>query len=195
MPAPPAAAPGVPAPGMPMAPPGAPMPGYGPSMYGAPPGAPQGYYSQPYYYPPPMTVLPPPTLPYLEGEPVPQGYQIKGRPVRSMVLAGAITFGSTYLVSALTAASLLAADSSDNGGYAALFAPLAGPFAAIGTLHSSGAGTLWLVLDGLGQVAGATMLIYGLAAEEKYLQRTPVAVLTHPDVLVGPGTTSLRWQF
>jgi hypothetical protein len=188
----PGAAP-MPAPGaapMPGAAPPAAWPGYAP--YGAPP---QGYYPQPYYYPPPMTVLPPPTLPYTEGEPVPQGYQLKTRPVRSMVIAGAITFGSTYLVSALTSASLIAASSSNNAGFAPLFAPIAGPFVTIGTAHATGAGILWLVLDGLGQTAGATMLIYGLVAEEKYLQRTPVARLTHPEVLVGPGTTALRWKF
>jgi len=42
------------------------------------------------------------------------------------------------------------------------------------------------------------MLIYGLAAEEKYLQRTPQSaadLILHPEVRVGPGSTTLRWQF
>jgi hypothetical protein len=201
----PATPPGAaPAPGAPPAPgaipqPGVPWPGYAPSTYGAPPGAAPVYYAQPYaqpyYYPPPMTVLPPATLAYSEGDPVPPGYELKMRPVRSLVLAGAITFGTVYLVSALAGASLVAADSNNNLGFAPMFAPFVGPFVTIGTQHASGAGALWLVLDGLGQIAGATMLIYGLVNHEQILKRTPYARITHPEVLVGPGSTALRWQF
>jgi hypothetical protein len=192
--APPGAAPAGP-PGT--TPPPAGYPQYAPQPYGAPPG----YYPPPYYYyPPGMNVLPPATLPYEEGESVPQGYQVKTRPVRSLVIAGAVTFGSTYLVSLLTAATVLAASSgsSDAKDLAPLFAPVVGPFITIGTTHANGAGTLWLVLDGLAQTGGAVMLIYGLAAEEKFLQRSPqtaLEVLTHPAVMVGPGSTSLKWKF
>ena len=140
-------------------------------------------------------MLPPATLPYLEGEAVPQGYQVKTRPVRSLVLAGAITVGLTYVGSALSAASLIAANSSENTGFAPLFAPIVGPFITIGTARASGAAALWLTLDGLGQITGATLMIYGLASEEKVLKRTPLGLLTHPDVMVGPGSTALRWRF
>lgn len=161
--------------------------------YPAPPVAPYAY--------PFVNVLPPATLPYEEGAAVPAGYQVKTRAVRSMVVAGSITFGSTYVVSALVGSTMLAALSSEKnpstspGAYAPLFVPLAGPFITIGTTHASGAGALWLVLDGLTQTAGAVMLIYGLAAEEKYLQRTAGDVLTRPQVLVGPSSAALRWKF
>jgi hypothetical protein len=39
------------------------------------------------------------------------------------------------------------------------------------------------------------MLIYGLVANEKILQRTPQATLTRPEVLVGPRSAALRWTF
>lgn len=214
---PPAAPPGQPAPGAPPAG----WPGYAPQPYGAPPygaqpygaqpyGAPPygaqpygaqppGYYPPPYYYyPPAMNMLPPATLPYEDGESVPHGYQVKTRPVRSLVIAGAVTFGATYLVSLLTAATVLAANGADGKPLTPLFAPVVGPFITIGTVHADGAGSLWLVLDGLAQTAGAVMLVYGLAAEEKYLQRTPqtaAEALLHPMVLVGPGSTSVRWKF
>ena len=189
-------------PGMPNAPAGAPpgWPGYAP--YGAPAyGQPGPYYPQPYYYyPPPVNVLPPATLPYEEGEAVPMGYAVKTRPVRSMVIAGSVTFGATYLVSLLTASTVLAADSSSGEELAPLFAPIVGPFITIGTTKAEGAGTLWLVLDGLAQTAGAVMLIYGLVAEEKYLQRGPqsmgfIETLKRPEVFVGPRSAALRWQF
>jgi hypothetical protein len=170
-------------------------PGWGAPGYGAPPA---GYYPPYGYYPPPINVLPPATLPYEEGESVPPGYTLKTRAVRSMVIAGSVTFGATYLVSLLTSATILAADSNDGKQLAPMFAPIVGPFITIGTARAEGAGTLWLVLDGLAQTAGAVMLIYGLAAEEKYLQRNPMGtadLVLRPDVLVGPGSASLRWKF
>jgi hypothetical protein len=154
------------------------------------PGAyPPGYYPQ-------VHMLPPATLPYEEGEVVPRGYDLKKRPVRSMVIAGAVTFGSTYVVSLLTSATILAADSHSGKPLAPLFVPIAGPFITIGTAKSDGAGTLWLVLDGVAQTAGAVMLIYGLVAEEKYLQRQPMTFaeqLKKPELLVGPTSMGLRW--
>lgn len=164
-----------------------------PPGYGA---MPPGYYPPPYAFYPQVNVLPPATLPYEEGESVPPGYQLKTRAVRSMVIAGSVTFGATYLVSLLTASTVLAADSDDGKELAPLFAPVVGPFIAIGTAKAEGAGTLWLVLDGLAQTAGAVMLIYGLAADEKYLQRMPQGTaLFKPEVFVGPKSASLRWKF
>jgi hypothetical protein len=145
-----------------------------------------------------MNVLPPATLPYEEGMPVPPGYQVRKRSVRSMVIAGAVTFGSTYLVSLAVGSTVLAADATSGKPLAPLFAPVVGPFVAIGTAHSDGAGTLWLVLDGVAQTAGAVVLIYGLAADEKYLQRgqpSAADILTHPEVMMGPGSAALRWKF
>jgi hypothetical protein len=185
-------------PGAPGAPGAAPQgwPGYAPQPYGY--GAQPGYYPPPYYYYPPVNMLPPAVLPYEEGETVPPGYQIKTRPVRSMVIAGSVTFGSTYLVSLLTAATVVASNSTDGVKLAPLFAPVIGPFITIGTTKSDGAGTLWLVLDGVAQTAGAVMLIYDLAAEEKFLQRTPptaAEILAHPQIFVGARSVAAKWTF
>ncbi len=158
------------------------------------------YYPPYFYYPPAPAILPPATLPYDEGQTIPPGYELKKRPIRSMVIAGSITFGVTYLVSILTAATVLASDSDEGKKLAPMFAPAVGPFIAIGTAKADGAGTLWLVLDGVTQTAGAVMLIYGLAAEEKFLERTPTKTsalfkLTHPEVRIGPRTGVVRWTF
>jgi hypothetical protein len=197
----PPAAPGAPPagqPGAPGAPPGGWQGGYAPPPYGY--GAPPYGYAPPYYYyPPPVSILPPATLPYEEGENIPPGYELKTRPVRSMVIAGSITFGAPYLISLLTGATELAAQGSDGTKFAPMFAPIVGPFITIGTAKSDGAGTLWLVLDGVAQTAGAVMLVYGLVADEKYLKRATqpgtAELLTHPTVMVGPRSAALRWQF
>jgi hypothetical protein len=164
---------------------------------GYPWGAP-GYYPPPYYYSPGLNLVPPTTLPYEEGQTVPSGYRLKTRPVRSLVITGSITFGATYLISLIVGATAVA-QGGDNKSFAALFAPVVGPFISIGTIGSSGAGTLWLVIDGLTQTAGAAMLITGLAVDEKFLQRaatgsvSPLEALAHPQLLVGPRSAALRW--
>lgn len=152
------------------------------------------------YYYPPVTMLPPSTLPYEEGDPIPPGYQVKTRAVRSLVIAGAITFGAPYLVSLLTGATVLAADSGDGVKTAPLFIPIAGPFVTVGTARAEGAETFWLILDGLAQTGGAVMLIYGLAADEKILKRIPVnqpqaTGSSIPAVLIGPRSAAVQWAF
>jgi hypothetical protein len=149
----------------------------------------------PYDYPP---LLPPPTLAYEDGQTVPYGYRVRARPNRAVVIAGSVAFGSTYLTSVLTAGTVLAGGYDAGKPYAPLFAPGVGPFIAIGTLRG-GAGTPLLVLDGLAQLGGLAMLISGVAIEERYLQRvaggeaSPLEVLAHPDVVVGPRSAALRF--
>jgi len=146
-----------------------------------------------------MNVIPPPTLPYEEGQTVPAGYQLKTRSVRKAVIAGSVVFGSIYLTSLLAGVTAVSIDSGSGAQFAPLFVPVVGPFIAVGTAHSSGAGTLWLVLDGLGQAAGGAVLIYGLVADEKYLQyheqSAALDVLAHPKVFLGPGSAGVRWTF
>jgi hypothetical protein len=146
-----------------------------------------------------MNLVPPATLPYEEGQTVPNGYRLRTRPVRSLVVSGSITFGVTYLISLIVGATAVA-QGGDNKSFAPLFAPVVGPFISIGTIGSSGTGTLWLVIDGLTQTAGAAMLITGLAVDEKFLQRAPTGsagvleALVHPQVFLGPGSAVLRWK-
>jgi hypothetical protein len=182
---------------------GQPPPGYGqppqggyypPPGYGQPPQG--GYYPPPgYYYPPPGAMMPVLTLPYEEGDPIPQGFAVRSRANRSLIIAGSITFGAPYLISALVAATVVSADSNNGGELAPLFAPVVGPFIAIGTAHAEGAATFWLIFDGLAQAGGVAMFIAGLTMEEKYLQRTPPHASIKPEVLVNPGGMKLKWTF
>jgi hypothetical protein len=162
-------------------------------------------YYPPYYYYPPQgalpAILPQAMLPFEEGQTIPPGYELKARPVRSMVIAGSITFGVTYLISILTASTVIASDSNDGKKFGPMFVPAIGPFITIGTTKSDGAGTLWLVLDGLAQTAGGAMLVYGLVAEEKFLERkatektSALFKLTHPEVRIGPRAGLVKWTF
>jgi hypothetical protein len=152
---------------------------------------PQGYYPPPYYlYPPGVVLQPPMQLPFEEGQTVPSGYELRRRRVRSLILAGSLTFSSTYLASVIVAAV--------NSSLRLLLAPVIGPFVTIGTAHSDAAGTLWLALDGMAQTAGAVLFVHGIVARETYLQRTETSaldVLAHPQVLIGPRAAVARWIF
>ncbi len=140
--------------------------------------------------------LPPPTLNYEEGDPIPPGYEVRTRANRAMLITGGVLFGAPYLVSSLIAATIVSADSRSGGDFAPLFIPAIGPFITIGTSSAEGAGTFWLVLDGLTQAAGITTFIVGLTRKDHYLLRTtyPTASIK-PEVLVGPASASLKWHF
>ncbi len=132
------------------------------------------------------------TLPYVEGGPVPRGYMIEEYHPKGLIIAGAITLGVLYTFS-------VTASVSDNGknGNGWLAVPVIGPFGWLAARHEcidtySYSSTCsneqtyktWAMLDGLGQVAGATMFIAGLAITRKHL------VLVDQDVLVAPYATS-----
>ncbi|MRG92259.1 hypothetical protein [Polyangium spumosum] len=178
-PAPPQVAP-LPPPGYPQGyPQGYPPPGYPPPGYAPPPGYPQGYpppgYPPPGYgpnsygYGPPGAELPA-TLPYEEGDPIRPGYRLESRIRKGLVIGGAVTFGVPWFFSAMIAS--IGSSVDRNAGTWPLYIPALGPFIAMGTLDSEGAGTFWLALDGLAQSGGIAMLIAGLVAQEKRLVRT-----------------------
>jgi len=211
-------APAVPPGLMPVFPPGAVAPGP-PNAYVPPPAgsvavtAPPSGYALPYpiaspYPPSPldleapgMELLLPTTLSFEEGQTVPRGYALKSRSPRSLLVAGTLSFGTAYLASLIGAATALTANSTSGTSYAPLFVPVIGPYIAIGTAQASGAGAVWLVLDGLAQTGGATLFVYSLVAEEKYLSRkardtgSALDVLAHPAVFVGPRMGVARWAF
>jgi hypothetical protein len=142
--------------------------------------------------------LPPPkTLPYSQGDPIPPGYELKTRARRGLVIAGAVTFGSTYVASALFGGAFLAEGGDVGSMFGPLLIPIAGPFVTIGTSESEGIGTFLLVLDGVFQAAGGALFVAGFLAEEEYLDRTAVGSfkLTPPSLIVGPGSAALRWRF
>jgi hypothetical protein len=80
-----------------------------------------------------------------------------------LVPIGASLFALPYLASAASAASAYGTDDGTSSSRAALWIPAVGPFIQMGSAGSAGAGVL-LALDGLAQVGGLTMLVYGLAS-------------------------------
>jgi hypothetical protein len=114
---------------------------------------------------------------YVEGQPIPAGYHVEKRPRKGLVVAGAVVLGSLYVISASVAGS------SHRTGDGYLLLPVFGPFIDLATrsdectsygftcVSTDSTERFWLTFDGVGQAAGAAMLIVGLAAQEKLLER------------------------
>lgn len=169
-------------------------PGYGtpqaPPGYRAPVAGQQypGYYPYSYQYPAgygyPSQYSGPPSLAYEEGKPGPNGYHLESQPRRGLVIAGAVTFGSTYLITLLAASSIAddadhwdsSDDDDDESKALPLFIPVLGPFIGISSLDASPVGSAWLVLDGIAQGAGLAMLVAGLAYPNKRWIRNDLGV-------------------
>lgn len=170
-----------PAPAPPLYPPppaGAP-PGYGPPSYSAqPPG-------MPVYGPEEITD-------FDDSAPVPYGYTRVSRTRKGLIIGGAVTLGATYLATAFigaVAADFLKAEGS-NTSVAPVFLPVAGPFLEIGQTDSAIA-KFYLTLSGLGQGAGAIMLLYGISSSRTVLVRNDQLIVTSVAPLLAPGATGL----
>jgi hypothetical protein len=182
-----------------------PPPGYSPG-YGLPP--PPGYYY------PPGAASPISAGPAVKMDPdnPPAGYHTESRARSGLVVAGGVMFGIAYVFSAAAAVGGITDHSSE---LVPLFVPVAGPFVTLGSAHvfertSDDAaqvgrvfGAMGLILDGIVQVSGFTLLVIGMAvrkevvvkdsagdADARVRPRTMV-----PDVAVGPGGMSARWTF
>jgi len=155
---------------------------------GPPPGyppPPPGYYPPPGYAVPPGAMLGPRTMDYEDGDAVPQGYHVETRMRKGLLIGGAVTFGSVYLLTALTAASIDSAKTG-NDDFKPLYIPVAGPFITIGTAGSEGVGTFVLILDGIAQSGGLLMAVLGIAAQRTMLVRNDVeSKVTVSPMLVG----------
>jgi hypothetical protein len=151
----------------------------------------------PGWTPPPP--LPPPTPPeevdYYDGMNVPDGYVKEERIRKGLVIGGAVTFGTLWLVSIVTAALL---QGSAGGGeltkeeITPLYFPIAGPFIAAGTMRNGSdsddnIGTVFLVLDGALQTGMFAMMLGGIFSTKTVLVRSPLAVTPS----VGPGHAGL----
>jgi hypothetical protein len=157
----------------------APGPVYAPG-YAPPPGP--GYttpiyqQTQPSYVPQSVAFSGPRVITdWSEGEPIPAGYHESTRVRKGLVIGGAVTFGSMYLITALSASILVSANNDcvgcSNGSWGTLFIPAVGPFVAMGNSGNGAVGNFWLAFDGVVQVAGLTMLTIGLAAPKTVLVR------------------------
>jgi hypothetical protein len=132
-----------------------------------------------------------------EGEQIPPGYRPVERTRKGLIVGGAVTFGSLYLISALVASA--GSDSSQyNGGKneeAALWVPAIGPFIQMAGTESS-TGKLFLAIDGIGQTAGAAMLIVGLVSPKTVLVRNDLAeVRVTPMLAKGTAGAGLTGTF
>lgn len=135
--------------------------------------------------PPPYQWAGPYTMEYIEGAEVPDGYTKVERVRKGLVIGGAVTWGVSWLMAATAAAAI--ENKADEA--APLYIPVVGPFIAMGTLEADGAGRAGLLINGMAQVAGAAMLIGGLAATKTVLVRTKVAELN-----VRPGVGNLQFD-
>jgi hypothetical protein len=123
-----------------------------------------------------------------EGEPVPPGYHPAQRMRKGSIVAGAVTFGVLYFISVLVAAAGtdVANASRSSNDLAGLFVPVIGPFITM-TKSSTAMGDVVLVMDGLGQTAGAILLVYGLTQPQTVLVRdakfSPPPLLPRPILL------------
>ncbi len=194
-PGPPTAPPARPDVAPPAHPPG---PARQPPPYGYPPPAwsyppPPGYSAPPYAYPPPPGYgygLPPPKYrPYHEGGPAPEGYYRDTRVRRGLVIAGAVTFGATYLVS--TSVASAEQDSRDASDWAPLFIPVVGPFITVGTAESKSFATFALIMSGLAQSGGLAMFIAGVAAPKDIWVRNDLGRFTVAPIVAGDNGVGL----
>ena len=128
---------------------------------------------------------------------MPPGYHVEEHARSGLAIGGGVTFGATWLLSAMVGAALSEAwskdDTIDNDDTAwPLFIPVAGPFIGIGTMKASYGPGFMLVIDGLAQTGGVAMFIAGLAAKKEILVRDDVYDAKIQVVpLLGAGTTGL----
>lgn len=193
---------------------------YPPQPYPPQPYPPQGYPPQPHPYPPqpyppaypghphpadgprqpwlypaqpgayPWTP-PPAEYPYEEGDTIPDGYEVRERYRRRLIIGGASTFGGCYLASVLAAT----VTSNSNDDFTPMYAPLVGPFIAMDTTSAGTGGSVLLLLDGLGQVVGVGLFASGFLYPEKVAMRKPVVGSIDVEPVVGPGHLGLRGSF
>jgi len=144
--------------------------------------APLSQTTQPTYVPQSVALSGPRFIKDWEpGEPIPYGYHEEARVRKGLVISGAVVGGVLYIISTMIA-SLGADIASENGGdnkTAWMYLPVLGPFLEMSETSGSGAATAneFLVLDGLAQAAGLTMLIAGLMYPRHLLVRNDLATV------------------
>jgi len=135
--------------------------------------------------PPPYPPPPPPQAPgasredsnrplvisdWPEDEPAPQGYHWSKRVRRGPIIAGAVLFGTFYVLSAFIGA--LGQDSGDPA-YGWLYVPGLGPFIELSN-SSSATASVALILDGAAQSAGLALLVWGIVSPAPVLVRNQI---------------------
>jgi len=136
----------------------------------------------------------PSVLPYVEGSPVPRGYMLEEYHPRGLIIGGAVTLGVLYAIS-LSVASTNNFDAANGW----LAVPVIGPFGWLATRKTptcdndpytsscsdEPSNRALVTLDGMGQAAGAAMLIAGMAITRKRL-----LLVDQQEVIVAPYASS-----
>jgi hypothetical protein len=143
------------------------------------------------------------TFPYEEGDPIPAGFKLRTSPNGNLIFAGAISGGTLWAISTITAIALDRQTDEKiedgNGGsrrdpefddnYWPMFIPVAGPFVAIDTSDATGTGAAILALDGAFQVGALALFIAGFIAEDEELVRKKPAIAIEP--MLSPGSAGI----
>jgi hypothetical protein len=145
--------------------------------------------------PPPAPVARPEVMTYQPDGVPPPGYHEDSKADTGFIVAGAVVFGSSYILTSLSAVVAGAVAEGLPGGntggdYAPMYIPVAGPFVTMGSAHASGLGIVTLALLGAAQAGGVALFVTGFAKPEKRYLRDDVA---KPKVTVLPvvGTSSV----
>jgi hypothetical protein len=130
------------------------------------------------------------------------GYHVETKAHRPLMLAGGITFASTYGLSALVGATGLATGDKDAEELWPMLLPVAGPFITLGT---SDIGTkdnegfiAMMIFDSLAQGTGLGLLIAGATMTREVQVIDPVKPRPSawkPELLVGPTRAAARWRY
>jgi hypothetical protein len=105
--------------------------------------------------------------------PVPAGYHAETRARPGLIIGGAIPLGILYTFSWIAGGVVNATGGSGDF----LYVPVFGPFLQMTKTRDGGNNGI-LAIDGLGQAAGAAMLVAGIVWREKVLVRNDTARLT-----------------
>jgi hypothetical protein len=114
-------------------------------------------------------------------QPIPPGYHKEEHARKGLIIGGAVLFGTTYLLSALTGAL-----ANDLGGSATgLFIPAIGPFVQMGQ-GGTATGEFLLAFDGILQCGGIVMFGLGLGYPSTELVRNDFGFSLHLQPMLGP---------
>jgi hypothetical protein len=181
-------------------PPSQPPPSQPPPQY-APQYQPQPQYQPHAQYQPQYQLQYPSQRPlnrrYVEGDPVPAGYHVEEKSHQGLVTAGLVVLLIPYGISALSA---VAAKGSNESSW--LYVPVAGPWLTMGWREYGSCQrpsmddslrcvadifvVMGLILDGIIQVTGGTLLLVGYLNTKQELVRDEAALRIRP-VQVGSG--------
>jgi len=131
-------------------------------------------------------------------KPVPRGYHVETKRRVGMIIGGAVITGVMWGFTALGAAVYHAGDTAvDNVGQSigaksnvtnvtALYIPVAGPFVQVAITGGSSFEKGLLLVDGVIQLGGAAMLLYGILVPREYLASGEKAATNKGTFMVAP---------